>query len=150
MLFVANLLALFFGNEEETRLLRDEVRGSDTYGGRLVPMLNLLYRGGANQLVLERRPNPDLIDYFRGELGLGVPEIQVVGRHLYEDLGDQLIRPAAAGTIDGYVTDEALTALARQLDLPTVSAPAGTYYQICEHYIRGRGRVIRRPGPAAL
>ncbi|MCB1089114.1 MAG: hypothetical protein KDM63_18910, partial [Verrucomicrobiae bacterium] len=53
--FIANLLGLFFGNEEETRLLSEEVGEVDSYGGRLIPIIDLLFAGpGKNLLVLER------------------------------------------------------------------------------------------------
>ena len=44
--FFANLLALFFGNEAETKSLADEVGEIDSYGGRLIPILNLIFRKG--------------------------------------------------------------------------------------------------------
>ncbi|HAV63748.1 MAG TPA: hypothetical protein DCY13_15445 [Verrucomicrobiales bacterium] len=138
VLFVANLLALFFGNEEETELLRAEVQGADTYGGRLVPILNLLFRGTRNQLLLERPPNPALIDYFGNELGLGLPEIQIVSHQEYLELGRRLaegqtpdatalFRTNGATVMDGYVTDDTLSTLARHVGLPTVSPREGSH-----------------------
>ena len=42
--FIANLMGLFFGNEKQTELLAKEIGEVDSYGGRLVPILNLLFR----------------------------------------------------------------------------------------------------------
>jgi len=140
ILFVANLLALFFGNEEETRLLAQQVQGAETYGGRLVPILNLLYRGNDNRLLLERRPDEQLVTYFRDELRLGIPEIEVLTHDEYVALGAALKAKADedarlllerlpvgdVAAVDGYVTDEVLVALAGRLGLPTVSHPDGS------------------------
>ena len=45
VLFFANLLALFFGNRVEMQCLADEVGEVDSYGGRLIPILDLLFGG---------------------------------------------------------------------------------------------------------
>ena len=58
VIFFANLLALFFGNEEQTRVLCKEVGELDSYSGRLIPVLNLLFSGTDNVLVVERLPDP--------------------------------------------------------------------------------------------
>ncbi|MEM0895336.1 MAG: hypothetical protein AAGJ79_00515 [Verrucomicrobiota bacterium] len=127
-IFVANILNLFFGNEEETQMLRNEVGELPSYGGRLLPMLDLVYAGpGKNLLVLERAPDPALIDYFGETMGLSLPEF-VIGPH------PELLEFAASGRkdfswiehiekhgrhrLDGYVTDEALVKLAKATGKP--------------------------------
>ena len=70
VVFFANILALFYGNEAETAALNDEVGEIASYGSRLIPILNLLFRGPDNLLVLERAPDTALCDYFADELGL--------------------------------------------------------------------------------
>ena len=52
VIFVANLLGLFFGNEKETGELMDQVGPLETYGGRLVPVLDLLFRGAEDNIVI--------------------------------------------------------------------------------------------------
>ena len=47
-IFIANLLALFFGNEEQTSLLEHEISSADSYGARLLPIMGLLFGGGQN------------------------------------------------------------------------------------------------------
>ena len=41
--FFANLLALFFGNEEETNRLASEIGEVDSYGGRLIPVQGVMH-----------------------------------------------------------------------------------------------------------
>ena len=70
VIFIANINSLFYGNEFETNILRDEIGSIDTYGGRLVPFLNLLFNKSQNLLVLERTPDPTLLEYFQKDLKL--------------------------------------------------------------------------------
>ena len=130
VLFVANLLALFFGNEDETDALRREVGEIDSYGGRLIPILNLLFRGEKkNHLLLERRPEESLCGYFSGELGLSMPEIEVLRHDDYLEFqktdSDHPRLPAwrqsTAAWLDGYVTDPVLEKLAARLGKRTLS-----------------------------
>lgn len=138
--FVANLLGLFFGNEEETRLLVDTVGEVDSYGGRLLPILDLVYAGDErNLLVLEREPDKDLAAYFREVAGLSLPETMVLPHEEYLALGApardsgceghpavRRIREHAASGIDGYVTDPVLVALAQQAGHATFSTAEGS------------------------
>ena len=41
VIFFANLQSIFFEDEEETQALSDTVHGLESYGGRLIPVLNL-------------------------------------------------------------------------------------------------------------
>ena len=66
VVFFANILSLFYGNQSETKVLREKVGTLESYGGRLVPILNLLYSGSNNLLVLERAPDRELMHYFEG------------------------------------------------------------------------------------
>lgn len=140
--FVANLLSLFFGNEEETRLLQEEVGGIESYGGRLIPILDLLYAGGPTDLVLEAAPEEALLDYFSETLGLRLPTLHTLSHAHYLELGDQLkaqqplatklaavangLRASQLETIDGYVTDPILGALAAHCGTSTLSSFEGS------------------------
>lgn len=140
--FVANLLGLFFGNEEETQMLANEVGEIDSYGGRLIPILDLMFRGGENVLVLETEPNADLCGYFRDTLGLSLPEQRILPHADYLDLTNALrsgvpdeelkwglfdeLKAHPANWVDGYVTDETLSTLADRAGLRTVASPAGS------------------------
>lgn len=139
--FVANLLALFFGNENETDCLSKQVGEIDSYGGRLIPILNILFRGGNNLLILERRPDETLCEYFANDLGLDLPEIEILTHANYVNAG----RAASAGDadqanhflgqvagctpsrMDGYVTDETLHKIAQHLGKQTVTTPEGSH-----------------------
>ncbi len=134
--FFANLLSLFFGNEEETRLLRENVGRIETYGGRLIPIVDLLFRGGGNLLVLEKEPVPELIAFLREELGLDLPEVRVVPHSVYtrttapasEELAallDELNRHPAKW-IDGFVTDEVVVRLAELTGKRPISTGRGS------------------------
>ena len=133
---MANLLALFFGNEEETKMLADQVGELDSYGGRLVPIFNLLFGNNDNLLVLESDPNPSLLDYFQDLLGLSLPRIEILRHSDYLKIaGHESERPRQfldrmsrhpARWIDGYVTDDVLTAFANETGKQTVSSPQGS------------------------
>lgn len=135
VIFVANLMGLFFGNEEETRMLADEVGEVDSYGGRLLPMLDLVYRGpGRNHLVLERAPDPALIHYFE-ECDLSLPDYSVLTHADYLDLGEShgeageivgRVRDLAPARLDGYVTDDILSSLAGWCGKTTFSTADGS------------------------
>lgn len=136
VVFVANLLSLFFGNERETGELKRQVGPLETYGGRLVPILDFLFRGPEdNYVILERAPNEDLMDYFRSELGIRMPQVHLLPHQVYREIGlgrqglpDDLehqladIRALGSACLDGFVTDPILAALGRHLGIETVSS----------------------------
>lgn len=139
--FVANLLGLFFGNEEETGMLAEEVGEVDSYGGRLLPVIDLLFAGPErNLLVLEREPDPVLSRYFVETAGLSLPDVEVLAHQDYVDMGRQLVagrvpdtvildvlRQHPACRVDGYVTDAILTGMAECLGMTTFSSFAGSH-----------------------
>ncbi|MDF1861321.1 MAG: ATP-grasp domain-containing protein [Verrucomicrobiales bacterium] len=140
VIFVANLMGLFFGNEEETQMLAAEVGEIDSYGGRLLPILNLLYGGKEkNLLVLEHSPDAALTDYFGEIAGLSLPEIAILPHSDYLTLGNRLERGEnlqheasrlicdhEVQCLDGYVTDEILEGLAGRIGKNTVSSVSGS------------------------
>jgi hypothetical protein len=133
VIFFANLLSIFFGNEEQTRVLSNQVGELDSYSARLIPILNLLFRGSDNQLVVEREPDPVLCAYFEQRLGLSLPKIVVLNHDDYLRWGQRIKNQSDADPhqmfadinqpfcIDGYVTDETLSRFSSGLDCPTVS-----------------------------
>lgn len=141
-IFFANVLAGFFENEELAALLKKEISGADSYGGRLLPIMGLLFADGHNLLVLEREPDAALMEYFQKTLGLKLPEISLLTYDEYLDLGKALRSddPGAlpfsdrlrhwsdhlAESLDGYVTDESISALAQRLGKTTLSSAEGS------------------------
>ncbi len=135
VIFVANLLSLFFGNESETGELMRQVGPLETYGGRLVPILDLLFRGqDDNVVLLERAPNQDLMSYFRCELGIRLPRVHLLSHHLYRKVGREggeppselmdllaFLRTCPGACLDGFVTDSTLERLGRLLGIETLS-----------------------------
>jgi hypothetical protein len=120
--------------------LKQQIRGIDTYGGRLIPIINLLFKGDNNLLVLERPPDQSLIRYFENDLGLSLPHISILSHSVYDSLlnqGDKLIHDEISPTlttihqhnatwIDGFVSDNVLMNLAKALNKPTISSLEGS------------------------
>ena len=141
VIFFANLLELFFGNEKETNELEEIVGEVDSYGGRLVPILNLLFRGKNNLSVLERHSAGVLNQYFEQELGLSLPRTEIMSPDNYRLVGEALaqnetslvqdrlstIADHGAYWIDGYVTDGTLTGIATSLGKKTVTTQEGCW-----------------------
>lgn len=138
VIFFANLQALFYGNEAATRELSARVGEIETYGGRLCPLIDLLFRGGGNLLVLECEPDQILLQYFSTELGLTIPEYVILqhqhyrqlphrlggeaGRKVGQEAGQRIARHPAPW-IDGFVTDEVLMSVAGALGKRTLVSP---------------------------
>ncbi|MCP4252653.1 MAG: hypothetical protein GY775_04445, partial [Candidatus Scalindua sp.] len=112
----------------------------DTYGGRLIPIINILFKGDNNLLVLERPPDQTLLRYFEEDLNLSLPGITILSHSVYDTLlnqGDKLIHdeinPALtmihqhnATWVDGFVSDNILMSLAKALNKPTISSLEGS------------------------
>lgn len=136
VVFFANLLALFYGNEAQTESLADEVGEIDSYGARLMPIMNLLFRGGDNVLILERAPDPELCRYLSEDLGLSLPRTRVQKHEDYLRLREHFRNGARerveaalrsltldrAEWIDGYVIDDTLTGVAEHLNCRTITS----------------------------
>ncbi len=167
VVFVANLLSLFFGNEQETERLREEVGALESYGGRLVPIINLLFGGSRNLLVLERDPDYRLLAYFRNNLGLRLPEIEILphaeysgnretGRTLRFKTVFEAIRKHPAAWMDGFVTEARLAESARLTGKRLISTVEGSKNGnnklLLHQHLRAAGlpcfdvRVAERPG----
>ncbi|MCM2372892.1 ATP-grasp domain-containing protein [Aporhodopirellula aestuarii] len=142
-IFFANLLGLFFGNEAQTRELSKEVGELDSYSARLIPILDLLFEGPDNVLVVERQPDQALCDYLSNDLRLSLPRICVLLHEEYVRLGRLLAEspesplsdlldadhPLASIEVDatetwadGYVTDAVLPQIAGRLGCRTISS----------------------------
>jgi len=137
--FFANLLALFFGNEEEAEELKREVGRIASYGGRLMPIINTLFQGGNNLLVVDQAPNEALAIYFRDTLGLELPEVEELPFDSYQQFIERLREDRAfnhdgmerialhpAEWVDGFVTDQGIADLAQGLGKSTISSVDGS------------------------
>jgi hypothetical protein len=134
VLFIANLLSLFYGNEQQTEVLRQTVGAIETYGNRLLPILGLIFHGRPNLLITERLPDPALLRYLSDELGLDVPELEILPHQQYlalsadprspppafQDTFDRWTRHPA-DWVDGFVTDHRLEDLASALGKATIN-----------------------------
>lgn len=137
VIFFANLLSLFYGNEAETQVLRDEVGALETYGSRLIPVIDILFKKGSNILVLERQPDETLLNYFQSTLGLSLPQIKVLPHNDYLKISDDAsktnmekllaqLKSAKAQWLDGYVTDFQLQKIAEFIGKKTISTVEGS------------------------
>ena len=133
--FVANLRSLFYGNRRQTEILAEQIKGIDSYGGRLLPLIDLLFTGSPNLLVLETEPDRELRAYHEG-LGLSLPEFRLVSPAIYQGragAGDDhaalvdLLHAHPAPWIDGFVTDHTLAELAQRAGKRTLSSHAGSH-----------------------
>jgi hypothetical protein len=127
--FFANLQSIFFDNTEETAVLSAMVHGIHCYGGRLLPILNLIYPDEDNLLILERPPSPEIVIWFREELALDLPEVVSLCHHDYLEsdsvpMGDlrRRLQSHPAHWLDGYVTDRRLCEIAAATGKRTRSA----------------------------
>lgn len=139
VLFFCNLRSIFYENDAEAAELVRRITGAQSYGGRVVPILNLLFRRGPNKTLLEAVPESNLLDYLSGDLGLSLPAFEVMDHRRYQDLGAKTrnkngardsvvegLKKHPAEWIDGYVTDSVLIGVARELRKRTVSSLDGS------------------------
>lgn len=140
IIFFANVLSIFFENCGEVESLKEEIEGLETYGGRLIPIIDILFRGENNLLVLEKSPDETLMSYFQKALGLSLPDIVIVPHSEYttilpnvdkmsrEEITSSLtsICQHEAAWIDGFVSDSVLIQVAKALNKLTISSLEGS------------------------
>lgn len=140
VIFFANMQSIFYENRGELERLKQYVAGVETYGGRLIPIINLIFRRDNNLLVLERPPDQTLLRYFEKDLDLSLPNIAILSHSVYDSLlnkCDTLIHDEINPTltrihhhnatwVDGFVSDNILMDLAKALNKPTVSSLEGS------------------------
>ena len=127
MIFFANLLSLFYGNETETEVLRQEVGALESYGGRLIPTINLLFAGPQNLLLLEREPEAYLMRYFQNDLGLTLPEMKTIPTERFSNSFLDSLRDYPAQWMNGYVIDQGLNDLAASINKKTIGSFVGSH-----------------------
>ncbi len=139
VVFFANILSLFYGNTTETAVLKQEVGALETYGSRLLPLINIMFRGRDNLLILESPPDQDLIAYFKSDLKLSLPTFKIVKQDIYESfegqsealpskaqfLIDELVEHPAR-LIDGYVVDASLLRIGSLTGKKILGTPTGS------------------------
>ncbi len=140
VIFFANMQSIFYDNHGGLEKLKQQITGIDTYGGRLIPIINLIFRGTNNLLVLERPPDQTLLRYFEDDLGLSLPDIAILSHSVYDSLITQvdkllhdeispiltMIHQHDASWIDGFVSDNVLINIAKALNKPTISSLDGS------------------------
>lgn len=139
VIFFANILSLFFGNDEEADVLRKEVGALETYGSRLVPLLNLMFQGEDNLLILQSQPDDILLEYFRKQLNLSLPKVKTLPYDVYTSVADkkgvkseavqefiQILKDHPAQWMDGYVTDDVINRLAKLAKKKTICHEKGS------------------------
>lgn len=140
VLFFGNLLSLFWGNDAGADELRRNVSGVEWYGGRLVPLIDLLFPGGENVLFIDAAPDPAVTAYLRNRVGLSLPavyELPDATRRLLAwseatsplaSTDGALLDAAQRGPalVDGFVTDRAVEEIARRLAKRSVNSSDGS------------------------
>ncbi len=140
VIFFANTQSIFFDNHGGLKRLKQQITGVETYGGRLVPIINLIFKGDTNLLVLERPPDQSLMRYFEKDLGLSLPNIAILSHTVYDSLfnqSDRLVHNEISQTlatihqhdatwVDGFVSDGVLLNIAKTLNKPTISSHEGS------------------------
>lgn len=131
VVFFANLMSMFFGNIEQMNQLNKEVSGARTYGGRLIPVIDILFQGGRNLLILEKEPNESILNYQQEVLKLSLPDFIILPREFYEAIDEDCrtkfnpdeienvmgrISSHPAKWTDGFVTDERLVLWSRKVN----------------------------------
>jgi glutathione synthase/RimK-type ligase-like ATP-grasp enzyme len=134
-MFFSNLSSIFYGNIEATRQLMNEISGSHSYGGRVVSILDLLFHGRPNLILLETAPDARLMHYLTDTLGLSLPENTILTARDYANLASRLdknpsghsdrlaqkLKDHPAEWVDGFVTDSHLVEIASGLGKRTIS-----------------------------
>lgn len=138
VLFFSNIHSIFYDNVQETEHLLNAIAGANSYGGRLLAIMDLLFRGGNNAVFLESPPDSGLIAYLKENLELSVPSFALMDAETYDGLRHAQSGPARAEEllreyrghpaewVDGYVTDTGLTQIADRLGKRTISSVAGS------------------------
>lgn len=138
--FLANLRGMFFGNEGGLKVLHREIQAVPSYGGRLLPIIDLLFTIRPNLLVLEQTPDERLTSYFTSDLGLTLPEVLVLPASLFGQSPDPSssawkshlttldgVRLHPSRWIDAFVTDQATVEWGVEFDKSTVSTFEGSH-----------------------
>ncbi len=138
VLFFSNIHSIFYDNVEGSKELIEAIAGATTYGGRVLSILDLLFRRGPNLILLEAKPDEILCRYLSDTLGLRLPEHAILSRHGYQTLPSVLSVTAPAETalatlrdhpapwVDGFVTDATLVKIAAALGKRTVTTLEGS------------------------
>lgn len=140
VLFFSNLHSIFYGNVEATRQLMDEITGAHTYGGRVIAILDLLFRLRPNLMLLEVPPHPSLIHHLAHSLGISIPKHEILDARGYAAIASaksssglthenpllKTLREHPAEWVDGFVTDTALVTIAELLGKQTISTLKGS------------------------
>ena len=145
--FFANLQYIFFDNQALTDELRATVHTLDSYGGRLLPALGLLWDGPDNILILERPPLPGFHEYLTHSLGLRLPHLLFCG--IDDAITPEIenaVRNSPGCFIDGFVTDERLAHLAETTDTPLAGTVDGSHRgnnkYLLHHFLEENGEPI--------
>lgn len=136
VLFFSNIHSIFYDNVEEAKQLIQEITGARSYGGRILCILDLLFRGRPNRILLEVAPDENLTNYLSTVLGLSLPSYEILDRNGYVTLPRiletghpawlQNLHDHPAPWVDGFVTDATLTKIAAALEKRTVSTLEGS------------------------
>ena len=134
VIFFSNIHSIFYDNIEGSRQLIEEITGAATYGSRVLSILDLLYRRRPNLILLERKPSKSLTKYLSAELGLTLPDYQILDYRGYQKIASadggksrpknhpaiEKLRLHSAPWVDGFVSDSSLIKIAGAMEMPEI------------------------------
>ena len=140
IIFFSNIHSIFYDNDEEAKQLLKGISGATGYGGRVLCVLNLLYRQQPNLILLEAKPDEGLTRYLSKDLGLSLPDYAILDHSGYWKLASseegskrtkapptfKKLMEHPAHWIDGFVTDNHLVKIASVLGKQTISTLEGS------------------------
>ena len=126
--FFSNIGSLFFGNDGAANALAKMVGALSSYGGRLAPVLTLIYGDHRHLLVVDQEPSLELLAYQHDILGL--PELYLLIASPENYQSDAILERIAAHEshwIDGFVTTGNMEAIAQSTGKRCISTATGSY-----------------------
>lgn len=140
VIFFSNIHSIFYDNDEQAKHLLKGISGAAGYGGRVLCVLNILYRQQPNLILLEAKPDESLTRYLSNDLGLSLPDYAILDHTGYRQLTSsgggskrtkahvtlKKLMEHSAHWIDGFVTDSRLVKIASVLGKQTISTLQGS------------------------
>jgi len=135
VLFLSNIFSLFFKNHAQIEALHRKVGSLETYGGRMLPIMDLLFRRKKNLLLLDKPPVKPLMTYFES-LGLTIPDIQIIPKDFFRAFSQkdedalaflEKCKQHPADYMTGYVTDDTLVDIAKTVEKEVIGTKEGCY-----------------------
>ncbi|NIP30289.1 MAG: hypothetical protein GTO02_13650 [Candidatus Dadabacteria bacterium] len=142
VIFFSNIESVVFGNIEELEKLESEVKGFEAFGGRLISVLNLIFNGRPNLLVLEKASDQSIFNYYKDTLKLSMPELLIIDHEIYHSINSddkainenknvkklrEMLSSHPAKWVDGFITDNSLMNWAEKFNKTCINSSQACY-----------------------